>query len=209
MDNNTNLGNYFWGKRNCRAASGSYSGWAVGAGDGAGLGCGTTYPYGVEAWMKWGPFSLADALAADLQYDVWYSTPNEYDNVWALVSLDNSTWCGYQYYGNVAAWKHGTFDLSKLCDGSSAIGQPQVWMAFLFQSDYAWNNPEGVYVDNILLRKQTAAGSLYVPTQSVSRLDASSADGNNVAGPPGYFKSWRIVATQTAVPLARTPMNAR
>jgi hypothetical protein len=35
---------YYWGKRDCQAYAGSYSGWSVGAGaDGSGLACGSNY----------------------------------------------------------------------------------------------------------------------------------------------------------------------
>ena len=53
-------GEYYWGKRNCRAYAGSYSGWGVGAGaQGSGLGCGSNYPDNAVSWMRYGPFSLS------------------------------------------------------------------------------------------------------------------------------------------------------
>ena len=33
------------------------------------------------------------------------------------------------------------------------MGQPNVWIAFYFYSNYVLNLPEGAYVDDIVLRK--------------------------------------------------------
>ena len=69
FDNEPGSGEYHWAKRDCKAYSGVYAGWAVGGGgDGAGLSCGADYPDDADAVMIYGPFSLADATAADLTF---------------------------------------------------------------------------------------------------------------------------------------------
>jgi hypothetical protein len=89
-------GEYTWGKRNCRAASGSYSGWGVGAGaQGSGLGCGANYPDNAASRMVYGPFSLVGATAADLKYKLWLNTESGYDGVARLASINGTDFYGW------------------------------------------------------------------------------------------------------------------
>ena len=78
--NDPTAGQHFWGKRNCVAFAGSYSGWGVGGGaQGSALGCGANYPDNAISWMVYGPFSLTDASAAELQFKLWSNTEADYD----------------------------------------------------------------------------------------------------------------------------------
>jgi uncharacterized repeat protein (TIGR02543 family) len=157
-DNQSGYGTYFWGKRNCRPYEGSRSGWAVGAGsDGTSLSCGDFYPPEADSWMVYGPFSLVDALAADLQFKLWVSTERDYDYACRLASIDGDDFYGNCTSGNSGGWINVGLDLSDVHSLGSLLGEPQVWIALVFDSDGSINNPEGAYVDDIVLRKYVSS----------------------------------------------------
>jgi hypothetical protein len=112
-DNQPGYGTYFWGKRSCRPYEGSFSSWAVGAGSsGASLSCGEYYPHEADSWMVYGPFSLIDALAADLQFKLWVSTERDYDYACRVASIDGSNFYGNCTSGNSGGWIDMGLDLS-------------------------------------------------------------------------------------------------
>lgn len=167
LDNNdTSLeilyGEYYWGKRNCLAYAGSYSAWAVGAGaDGSGLSCGSSYPNDVSSWMIYGPFSLADAVEAELTYQAWVNVLAPGDRLCHMASLDDA-----DYYGSCttalfpqAQWQTRTFDLTDVYTLGDLTGEPEVWLAFIFGSDGADTRAHGAYVDDVLVRKNTGAAA--------------------------------------------------
>lgn len=150
---------YYWGKRTCQAYAGSYSGWAVGGGaDGDSLACGSNYPDNVDSWMVYGPFSLSDATAAELRYKAWLNTENTYDKVCPLASTDGDNFSGSCIWGDSSGWIDQVMDLTDVYGLGDLTGQPNVWVALWFQSDSTNNNPEGVFVDDILLQKCTSGG---------------------------------------------------
>lgn len=167
-------GEYYWGKSNCQTNAGSYSGWAVGAGaDGSALTCSSNYPDNASAWMIYGPFSLADATAADLAFKIWlnseYNTEEaKYDRLCRLVSTDGNNFSGPCAVGSTGGeWFDSTLDLSDVGSNSdNYLGESQVWLAFVFMSDASVTYPEGAFVDDIVLRKCTAASCTTTQTAS-------------------------------------------
>ncbi|MGC8826954.1 MAG: hypothetical protein ACP5TV_08125 [Anaerolineae bacterium] len=78
----TDGGEYYWAKRTCRLFAGSYSGWSIGGGaNGSALACGSQYPNNIYSWLIFGPVSLADATAADLQFKLWLNSEAGYDDI--------------------------------------------------------------------------------------------------------------------------------
>jgi predicted outer membrane repeat protein len=145
---------YSWGKRSCRPFEGSYSGWALGGGtNGAVLNCSSNYPNNATGWMVYGPFSLADATAADLSYKLWLNSEVSHDYIAQYASIDGANYYGESFSGTYNGWTDKTFDLANVYTLGNLIGQPQVWIALVFVSDSATTYSEGAYVDNILLRK--------------------------------------------------------
>jgi hypothetical protein len=141
-------GEYFWGQRDCHPFDGSYSGWAVGAGaDGSSLSCGDDYPSYAQSWMVYGPFSLEGATAADLQFKQWLDTEIYHDGVCRLASTDGLNFEGWCSSGYSAGWIDAALDLG------DSLGEPEVWIALVFESDDSVNYAEGAYVDELLLRK--------------------------------------------------------
>ncbi|MBM3302165.1 MAG: hypothetical protein FJY85_19715, partial [Deltaproteobacteria bacterium] len=158
-DLNPDSGRYYWGKRDCRARSGRYSAWCVGAGDSS-ISCGSNYRNDMFSWMVYGPFSLADASAAELVFDWTLETGYMYDSFWWVASTDGEYFYGYGATGGKGNWITGEkLDLSAVPTGSGSInmlGEDQVWIAFVFESDYV-ETDKGSFVDNVLLRKRVGA----------------------------------------------------
>ena len=154
-DSSSDGGEYYWGKRDCRAASTSHSGWAVGGGsDGSLLPCDSNYPNNVRSWMTYGPFDLTGVAAAELHFDYWLSTEmgtttDEDDWLCAMYSTDGSNFFGNCTSGDSGGWSAEAFKL----DLAIVLGRSQVWVTIYFKSDASNTLPEGVYVDDIVLRK--------------------------------------------------------
>jgi hypothetical protein len=153
VDYGDNPGDYLWGKRNCLPYEGEYSGWAVGGGDGIGLPCGSDYPLDVYTWMVYGPFSLATAQEAELNFMYWLNTELTYDVFFWGASIDGTSFNGFVDDGYSGGWVAGSLDLTDVYNLGDLTGQDQVWIGFVFASDYIFTEPYGVLVDNIVLRQ--------------------------------------------------------
>lgn len=152
--NGSAFGEYYWGKRNCRAYAGNGSGWAVGAGaQGAALSCGSDYPDHASSRMVYGPFSLVGATAAELRFKAWLNTEPGYDALCYFASINNDHFYGECWWGYSDGWVEFAFDLSDVYQLGNLLGQPQVWVALGFYSDDAVPYAEGAYVDNVVLRR--------------------------------------------------------
>jgi len=146
-------GNPGWGRTNCRAATGSYSVWPAVDGTGAVIPCTNNYPNNLNASLVFGPFDLTGAAAAELNFQRWQRTELNHDYFLWLVSVDDQTFYGWQSSGDTGGWDAVTFDLSNVPPLGDLRGQPQVWIAFLFQSD-ADVNDAGVFLDDVVIRKR-------------------------------------------------------
>ncbi|MFC2029381.1 hypothetical protein ACFLWA_01475, partial [Chloroflexota bacterium] len=156
-DNIPGEGEYFWGKRSCRPGAGSYSGWAFGGGaDGTALNCGSNYPNNAQSWMIYGPFSLAGATAAELAFHSWRNLENDYDWLFWGASTDGSDFSGYYASGGSGSGFETVFDLSNASTLGDLRGRSNVWIALAVGTDGSVNYPEGVYVENIVLRKSSS-----------------------------------------------------
>jgi hypothetical protein len=154
VDNQTGYGEYYWGRRDCRAFEGSYSGWAVGAGaDGSPLACGSNYPDLADSWMVYGPLSLEGADAADLQFNLWLDSESGEDGFFWGASTDGANFYGLGVSGYSGGWVGRQLDLADVYTLGNLLGEPEVWVALVFQSDLDTHYPEGAYVDNIVVRK--------------------------------------------------------
>jgi hypothetical protein len=151
-------GKYYWGKSACRAATGMYSGWAVGDGViGEKLECGDNYPDEAYSWMTYGPFSLADATSAELRFKRWVNTVGEEDSLQYLASIDDNEYQGFKIFGSTPEWRETVFDLRQVPILGDLTGQPQVWVRFVFEARVPNTRPEGAYIDDIVLRKWVPA----------------------------------------------------
>jgi hypothetical protein len=166
-NNGADYGDYVWGKRHCRRYAGGYSGWAVGGGaHGSALDCGDNYPNHAWSWLIYGPFSLTDATAAELRFKMWLNTEEGYDRLyWCGSTNGTKFYCDRRSGSTSGQWDDIVADLSNL-DGVNYLGRPNVWVALIFYSDTYVNEPEGAYVDNILLRKFASPGHVQIESGS-------------------------------------------
>lgn len=147
-------GEYIWGNRDCEVYEGSNSGWAVGGGaDGSILPCGSNYPIEVDSWMVFGPFSLETAQEAELNFMFWLNTELGYDYLFWGASTNGVNFYGSGVWGDSAGWIPNTFDLTDVYTLGDLTGETQVWITFEFFSDDTITKPNGVFIDNIVLRQ--------------------------------------------------------
>jgi uncharacterized protein YegL len=156
--NGTTYGEYYWAKSSCKAYAGSYSGWGVGGGaNGASLTCGSNYPDAAASWMVYGPFSLVGATAGELRYKLWLNSESDKDVVCRMASVNGTDFYGNCDSGNTNGWTDKVLDLTIVPILGNLIGRYTVWVALIFEGNGSTNYPEGGYVDNVVLRKCTAA----------------------------------------------------
>ena len=87
--------------------------------------------------------------------------------------------------GAVNGWNSATFDLANVYNLGSLLGQPKVWIGFWFRSDSA-TTYEGTYVDDIVLRADTAAPTC--PGASTRSYITTEDNENNAGtGSPDYM----------------------
>ena len=118
--------------------------------------------------MVYGPFSLADATAAELTFKLWLNSELGYDGLCRLASVNGTDFYGTCTSGNTAGWVDKGLDLSNVPDLGNLIGRPNVWIAIAFSSDLDTTRAEGAYVDNILLRKFLPGGTATTPQLEVA-----------------------------------------
>jgi len=193
----TNAG---WGISNYRVSGGTASVYCAGGGS-APAGVGGPYFNNMNAWMIFGPFSLADATDLDVAFDFWMKTQpadgdTYFDFFYYGLSLDGVNFTGYKTAGNTQGWSQGSFSASEITS-LQTVGASQVWFGLAFISD-ASTTDEGVYVDNVSLTKQSAAQcslscSANVPSAGVVGQPvafSASATASNCSGNPSY--SWNF-----------------
>lgn len=144
---------YQWKDRSCVSSAGSWSGWAVGGGsNGLQLSCGSNYPNDASTWMIYGPFDLSNATSAELRFQLWLNSETNYDYFRWGASTDGYAFRMNDASGNSNGWVSKVENFNSF-DGINYLGQNQVWIGFLFTSDSSIYKPNGVFIDEILLRK--------------------------------------------------------
>lgn len=132
-----------WDDETYRYYQGSRSGWCAGST----MNPPGPYPPDMDAWMTYGPFSLADANYAYVSFYRWLYSEPRYDFLDVLVSTNGyNFYLEYELSGDYRSWTQQQIDLSDYC------GYSQVWIAFLFYGDGSIQY-EGAYLDNIELKK--------------------------------------------------------
>ncbi|MDW7680309.1 MAG: hypothetical protein SCK70_07070, partial [bacterium] len=148
----------FWGANNYKKYVGSWSGFC--ANDGTdGSGYGGQYLNNMKTWMVYGPFSLADANDAWVDFVYWTKTETNYDFVFFGASTNSTNYYGIKWTGdwtdepgNDNGWLDQNFDLTDVYTIGDLTGESQVWIAFVFSSDGSTVD-DGTYLDEIYLKK--------------------------------------------------------
>ncbi len=155
FDNNgATGGDLCWDDENWIAFKGSWSAWAAG---GCADGLDPNFDYYVDymdSWMTIGPFSTEPADAGHLTFRYWNNSEEGWDYFYWCASVDSWNWyCNYHTGTTNGRWKIGRLNLNNVPGYGSMLGYPDVWVAFIFQSDsiisYGYDGP---FVDNVHLR---------------------------------------------------------
>jgi len=189
-----------WGRTDFRAHGGNHSAYCVGGGTNPVSPPGP-YPNSIDSWMVYGPFDLSRATDAEVQFSYWSKTELKNDYFGLLASANDEDWYGTvwtgDWAGECAGWCRQTFPLTNVRDLGNLCGQPAVWIAFGFHSDYSVQN-EGSYLDDIELR------ALIGGEQPSATPTATSQP----SGTPTSTPTLTPTATTTAGP-TRTPTLTR
>jgi bacillopeptidase F len=113
----------------------------------------------MNARMIYGPFSLEDADSANFAYHRYLRSEQSFDYFTWGVSVDSLSFHGEEVSGDSASWVRESVDLRNVPGLGNVCGKPKVWVAFGFQSNDSIAD-EGVYVDDILLRRHVAGAML-------------------------------------------------
>ena len=144
--------NTWWGSSTHREYAGAKSVYCAASGPAAAP-AGGPYPANMSGWMAYGPFSLVGATAAQATFKYWNKSQLTNDTFQFMVSIDGLHFWGFKRSGTASsAWQSGEFDFDDDLLPNSAIGQPAVYFAFIFESDGSVQY-EGAYVDDLTITK--------------------------------------------------------
>ncbi|MFH1843602.1 MAG: cohesin domain-containing protein [bacterium] len=176
-------GDPYWGAWSCWSSSPSQSVGCAAAGTGA-IGCGGIYPDYLQNWMVAGPFALdgAGITAAEVNAQLNLVCEANYDSLYTMASINGTSFTGGGFTG--------TYNDAITLDLAGFIGQPQVWIAFLFVSDINTAPGVGAQIDDVVLR--------------VDSTTANQAPLVSVTAPNGG-ENWFVGATQNITYSASDP----
>ncbi|MFI5166693.1 MAG: BACON domain-containing protein [Thermoanaerobaculales bacterium] len=176
--NDPSSANTGWGRVTCKAAGGTGSAWCAAGGGSPQSPC-SRYVENMATLMMYGPFSLADAATAKVEFDTWYDTEACCDGLIYGVSFDGTNWYfASPLSGTSGGWVHEVLNATDVTE-ITIVGAPQVWFAFGFGSDSSANGG-GVYIDNVVITKTTGPGPCTYSLSSSSQSVASSGGTGSV-----------------------------
>ncbi len=142
-----------WDDTTYAAANGSRSAW-----------CGATtlnpangYADNMWAWMVFGPFSLENAISARMDFALNSDTESDYDYIGWYASIDGSDFSGSITDGDTGGWVSQSLDLTNVYSLGDLTGEPQVWIAFIFQSDGSISGADGYagsFIDDVRIIRE-------------------------------------------------------
>lgn len=154
---------YTWGKQSYNVAEGEHAVWCSETslqGHNPDLDAGTDqYANSTMAWMIAGPFDLSDVYAARLAFKIYQKVepwrdggPNDWlgvgisvDGVWFKIQPE------FQFFRkNTDGWIDYKMNVEDVV--GQLWEQDQVWISFMFWSDYQIGE-EGTYIDDVILYK--------------------------------------------------------
>ena len=195
-----------WGATTYRKYEGTRSAYCVGSS----VSAPAPYPANANAWMIYGPFSLADAQDARLSLRTWIKTEATHDYIFIGASTNGVDFSGYKISGDWSAsgWRNMACSFSDLSglplSNPAMIGQPQVWFALVFKSDSSVQS-EGVYVDKLVLEKITG-GYESITNDVLEHYQWSLSNNGQRWGAPGMdlkaVSAWGKVPATSNVTIA-------
>jgi hypothetical protein len=148
-----------WGVDNYRSQTSPYSCYC--AKDGSQTGGDHRYENGMINYLQY-PSSitlpaldLSDAINAEIQFDIWYITSGiDFFGVYAFNGQQDRLIDSGEYSGNSNGWQHKTLSLRNVQGWGDICGRTDIRIEFGFYSDPDGGVNEGVYIDNVVIRKQ-------------------------------------------------------
>ncbi|MCJ7498232.1 MAG: hypothetical protein MUO78_08880, partial [candidate division Zixibacteria bacterium] len=177
--NGYDYGEYYWDDDNFRPYEGSWSAWCARGGINGLDPEWNNYPDNCDSWMVYGPFSLSDAVDAELLCYYWLKSEYCCDTFFYLASIDNIWYSGWSIRGNSGGFGYINFDLTDVSELGNLCGQPFVWIAFIFNSDES-NTDQGAFVDNIVLRKNIVTPDLVIQRITPSKSNPTKGESISV-----------------------------
>lgn len=150
-----------WGIASCQASSEPNSLWPAAWGRNAAEPCAENYPDDTDSWLVLGPFDFSDATQGEVSFDYLLNTEKNHDWFGWYASEDGRSFYGVRESGHTNGWNTRTFDLNNWA------GKSQVWIAFVFTSDDNGVTGDGVFLDNLTVRKFVDDGSPRIGRQRV------------------------------------------
>jgi hypothetical protein len=136
--------NTCWDDESYKPYNGNWSAWAAGGCTG-GLDPATSYyANNMDSWMVYGPINLANKQAADFSFMYWNDSESGWDYFWWCASGDGANFNCYRHSGSTGGWVSGYYNLS------AYLGDPSVYIAFIFTSDLS-NTYQGAFVDDVVV----------------------------------------------------------
>lgn len=166
-----------WGRVSNQSASPTHSIWCAGGG-GNPQTPGTTYVPNMGGWIYFGPFDLSDATDAWAEFDLWLATESNDMLSWNL-SINDANYPGKGRTANTSGWEHVRFNFKDITS-ITTIGAPQVWLAFIFKSNASLQY-EGAYIDNVVIKKTTAAPACTFTLNPASASPSAAGGAGTVA----------------------------
>jgi len=131
--------------------------------------------------MIYGPFSLADAADAELNFYLWLDSEIGDDYIEWMASIDESSFYGWGLSGDSGGWESRSFDLANVYTLGNLCGESQVWIAFIFESDsMTGTGYDGAFIDDVVLRKYVTDGGNNPPNTPSNPSPADHASGVSV-----------------------------
>lgn len=206
------FGNPTWDGDDYNPHSGSWSAWCA---NGGSLGLDpqySHYPNNMNSWMVYGPFSLSDAVDAELLFYYWNLSELNYDYFAWGASTDGTSFYGSKVSGNSGGWQYVNFDLTNVYTLGNLTGQSNVWIAFWFRSDSS-DIFDGAFVDDIVLQKNTGGngtGTNLTPYNPsgwsdkivVSKIQGTHSDDSPLYATDSLYVDWAVINNGTSATTA-------
>lgn len=194
-----------WGKSTCEASSSTASAWAEGASGKPCTGLDSIYDPNETSQLKYGPFDLTGAVTATLTFDAWLWSSQGDSFAWSA-SIDGSHFYGLSVTNVFSpSWTSLTLDLASVPTIGDLRNQPNVWIAFTWNTDSTFETFAGAYIDNVLVSKGVADGPA-TPTSTATSTPTPTATPTQTGTPSGlsYLPNVIRALAPTATP-TRTP----
>jgi len=110
----------------------------------------------MNAWMVLdaAPYIPPGTTYAEVKFKSWVKSEYGYDFFKYWVSIDGTNWYGYALYG-YWKWVYPKIDLTDVYALGNVANNPNLRIAFVFESDFMIGLKGGAYVDDVVINAFT------------------------------------------------------